>query len=238
MYIKWCVKAIRSSMRSKYYSWPDAEERREMATQFKKEYNLPNAILIVDGTTFRLMAKPKREDAADYSGRKEGYTITNLFFSDINRKIRYYVSGWAGCAHDNRIWKNCRVFLESSTRFAPNEYIIGDSAFDNGPHVVTTYRTPAGGVIEGSKKYFNDKLSSPRVISEHVNGILKGRWSWLNCIPCLLTEDPQSMKRILELIDVTVILHNFLIQERLNDDELHFYNPAADNNGSSDAQDD
>ena len=71
------------------------------------------------------MAKPTQEDAADYSGRKEGYTITNLFFSDINRQSRYYISRWAGCAHDNWIWKNCKVFRESSTHFSPNEYMFG-----------------------------------------------------------------------------------------------------------------
>ena len=237
VYVQRCAQAIRSRMRSTYYSWPDAQEREALASRFKKEYNLPNAVLVVDGTTFRLMTKPRRDDAADYSGRKEGYTLTNLFFSDIDRLIRYYVSGWAGCAHDNRIWKNCKLFRESSTYFSPQEYIIGDSAFDNGPHVVTTYRTPTGGTIEGSKKYFNDMLSSPRVISEHVNGILKGRWGWLNCIPCRLTEDVRSMKRILQLIDVTVILHNFLIKERLNGDEHNFYNPEEDNESENNEED-
>jgi hypothetical protein len=42
-------------MRSTYYSWPDAQEREALASKFKKEYNLPNAVLVVDGTTFRLM---------------------------------------------------------------------------------------------------------------------------------------------------------------------------------------
>jgi DDE superfamily endonuclease len=222
-YIDRCVKAIRSCMRSTYYKWPDAEERTKLARDFKNEFQLPNAILVVDGTTFRLMSRPEREDAADYSGRKEGYTITNLIFSDAQRRIRYYVAGWAGCVHDNRMWNTCKVFRQSSSYFSPSQYAIGDSAFDNGPHMVTTYKAPTGGLLRGSKKGFNDILSSPRVISEHVNGILKGRWSWLNCIPCVLNEDPKSMERILKFIDVTVILHNFLIQERLNEDQTVFY---------------
>jgi hypothetical protein len=46
------------------------------------------------------------------------------------------------------------------------------------------------------------------------------------------------MKRILELIDVTVILHNFLIQERLNGDEHNFYNPDEDNESENNVEDD
>jgi len=218
-YVERCVEAIRSTMRTKYYSWPDASERRSLAAHFHQKYKLPNAILVPDGTTFRFGTKPLRADAADYSGRKEGFTMKNLFFSDCCRRIRYYVSGWAGCVHDNRMWKTCRLFRRPDDFFSPNEYIIGDSAFENGAHMVTTYRSPPGGVLVGTKKAFNDVLSSPRVISEHVNGILKGRWSWLNCIPCLLTEDVKTMERILKLIDVTVILHNFLAEENLNDDD-------------------
>ena len=88
------------------------------------------------------MSKPNREDGADYSGRKEGYTITNLFFSDCNRKIRYYISGWAGCAHDNRIWTNSKLYNNPADYFSRNQFLIGDSAFDNGPHMVTTYKAP------------------------------------------------------------------------------------------------
>jgi hypothetical protein len=220
IYVRRCITAIRSCMRATYYSWPDVDERRQLAQDFKKEFHLPNAILLVDGTTFQLMQRPKRQDAADYSGRKDGYTITNLFFSDAKRQIRYYVSGWAGSAHDSCMWTNCKLYQDCPSKyFSPNEYVIGDSAFANGPHMVTTYRARTGGIVEGGNKSFNDMLSSPRVISEHVNGILKGRWCWLNCIPNILNEDPNSMKRILEIIDVTVILHNFLIQENLNTDE-------------------
>jgi DDE superfamily endonuclease len=223
-YIQRCVKAIRGCLRDQYYTWPDANERATLGKEFLSRYGLPNAIGLVDGTTFRLLFKPKRQDAADYSGRKEGYTITNLFFTDIHRKVRYYVSGWAGCAHDNRMWKNCQLFLNPSQFFSPGEYLLGDSAFDNGSHMITTYRVPTGGALTGSKKKFNDLISSPRVISEHVNGILKGRWSWLNCIPNVLDENTKSMKKILLLIDVVVILHNFLTEHNLNEDDKYFYN--------------
>lgn len=222
LYVQRCVAAIRACLRQKYYTWPDEEERKQLAEQFHREYHLPNALLVVDGTTFRFATKPLRKDAADYNGRKDGYTLTNLFFSDCKRRIRYYIAGWAGCAHDNRLWTTCKIYRNASDYFAPQHYLIGDSAFENGPHMVTTYRNPTGGTLRGTKQRFNELLSSPRVLSEHVNGILKGRWPWLSSIPCLLTERKASMRWILKVLDTIVILHNFLTEENLNDDEQYF----------------
>jgi len=151
LYVQRCVEAIRACLRKKYYSWPDEQERKELADQFHREYHLPNALLVVDGTTFRFAIKPLRKDAASYSGRKDGYTLTNLFFSDCKRRIRYYVAGWAGCAHDNRLWTTCKVYKNPGDYFSPQHYLIGDSAFENGPHMVTTYRNPTGGTLRGTK---------------------------------------------------------------------------------------
>ena len=49
----------------------------------------------MDGTTFQLATKPKRVDAPDFKGRKEGYTLTGLLFLFNHRqKIRYYITVW------------------------------------------------------------------------------------------------------------------------------------------------
>jgi len=57
------------------------------------------------------------------------------------------------------------------------------------------------------------------VISEHVNGILKGQWTWLTSIPNKLDGDPKSMKEIMKLIDICIILHNFLVKHNYTEDE-------------------
>jgi len=227
VYVRRCVKAIRECMRQQYYRWPDAIERKELASEFHSKFNLPNCILIADGTTFRLSRRPKRDDAADYSGRKDGYTITNLFLSDTKRRVRYYSAGWAGSTHDNRMWKNCKVNKSPSQFFSHNEYIVGDNAFEDGPHMVTTYRAPTGATLEGSQQRFNKLLSAPRVIAEHVNGILKGRFPWLTFIPMELNENPTSMRCIIEIIDVCVTLHNFLFEHNLNHDDHYYYTPTT-----------
>lgn len=125
-YVDRCVRAIRRNLRARYLTWPDVEERQKLAQHFHQTYNIPNAIMVVDGTTFQLLSRPRRTDFSDYSGRKDGYTITNLFFSDYRRRIRYYVTGWPGCAHDNRMWKNCAIYKNPEQYFSPTEYLLGE----------------------------------------------------------------------------------------------------------------
>ena len=62
------------------------------------------------------------------------------------------------------------------------------------------------------QEIFNDALSSPRVISEHCIGILKGRFPFLRSIRNLITEDKENLRRILKYVSAAAILHNLLIE--------------------------
>ena len=179
----------------------------------------------MDGTTFRLMKKPERNDAADFKGRKEGYTLSGLFLFDHRRKIRYYNTGWAGSAHDNRIFVHSALYQNCNTFFKENEYVLGDSAFQEEPFCVPSYRNPTGGTLTGTKERFNTIAGRIRVVSEHGFGHLKGRFPILSCIPIVLTHEPSSMWEILDVIDTCVILHNFILSHNENVDEPFFYTP-------------
>ncbi len=41
-------------------------------------------------------------------------------------------------------------------------------------------------------------------------------------LPARITEDKESVQRVLEIIDVCIILHNFLIEENCIEDEAYF----------------
>jgi hypothetical protein len=92
--------------------------------------------------------------------------------------------------------------------------MLGDSAFENEWFIVASYRKPAGVEIEREKEVFNDVMKPLRVISEHIIGILKGRFPWLRNIRCVITEDKDSLKSILEYLECAVILHNLLLQRK------------------------
>ena len=90
-------------------------------------------------------------------------------------------------------------------------YRKSDSAFSNSPTVVSAFKAYNCNSLEKDKEDFNTVLGRLRVSSEHTIGILKGRFPILKCIPMKLTERRKSMKRILQMIESCIILHNILL---------------------------
>jgi len=50
-------------------------------------------------------------------------------------------------------------------------------------------------------------------------GLWKGRCGWLRKIRMLITNEKESLEKILEYIDATIVLHNMLIDMGFDDDE-------------------
>jgi hypothetical protein len=100
---RWCT-AIRSVKEQTLTSWPDEDERKEIAKCFYRDFGFPNCVGIADGTLFPFAFRPETDDAPDYKGRKLGYTLTCMVICDDKRFIRYYLTGWPGSVHDNRIF--------------------------------------------------------------------------------------------------------------------------------------
>lgn len=210
---KRCVDAILDCLGNQYLNWPIEGERKEISKRFRQEFGWPNCVGVVDGTLLPLAFTPETDDAPDYHGRKYQYSLSVLVINDDKRRIRYFLAGWPGKTHDNRVLRNSRVGKNPSAFFRPNEYILGDSAFECKWYCIPAFKKTAGFQIEQHKSRFNDLLSSPRVISEHTIGIWKGRFPWLRSIRMRITDDRKSIIQLLKVIKVTVILHNFLIEE-------------------------
>lgn len=220
------VTALRS-LKNQVVTWPDEEERKVISRRIFKEFGWPNCVGIADGTLFPLAFRPTSEDAADYSGRKYAYSLNAMIISDDQRLIRMFLAGWPGSCHDDRVFKKLKLSLNPLRYFSPREYLLGDSAFTNNWFIVSAYRKPFGMVLPRAHEYFNDKEKPVRAISEHTIGILKGRFPWLRSIRTIITDDPKSIKRILEYIDACIILHNLLVKrndeipdEWIDDDEF------------------
>ena len=192
-------------------SWPNEEERKLISQRILNDFKWPNCVGIIDGTLFPLAFRPRSKDAPDYSGRKFAYSISALIICDDQRRIRYVNAGWPGTAHDNRILKNSKVYQRASSFFSEKQYMMGDSAFENTWFLVSAFKKPRGSTLPRDHELFNDALKSPRVISEHTIGILKGRFPWLRGIRHLITDDPNDMKKILNYIMAACILHNLLL---------------------------
>ncbi len=214
LYRNRCVKAL-ISIRDEYIKWPNPDERKEISTRIEKNFNIPNCVGIMDGTLLELGLKPSCNDASDYHGRKLPFSLTVLFICDDKRRIRYYLGGFPGSTHDNRVWRNSKVNKQPDDHFNDIEYIICDTAFEPSPYCIPAYKSDVGFVLTRGKELFNQILAKPRVISEHAIGISKGRFPFLRKIKMLLTNKQNSLKKILMYIDAAIILHNMLID--LND---------------------
>ena len=201
------------SLKGRYYNWPDQEEQKLIANRMLNDYGIPNCVMIVDGTMNELFFQPETEDAADYSGQKYKYALSTLIFNDNKKRIRYYLAGWPGSAHDNRIVWNSKIYKDPNSYLSEIEYIIGDSAFEPMPFLVPVFKKSPNESLTPLKEYFNSVISKPRVTSENTIGIWKGRFPWLRKIRMKVNKNKNSLKRILAFIEVTVILHNFLIDE-------------------------
>lgn len=202
------------SLRDEVLCWPNAEERRAIATRIYYDYNraFPNCVGMIDGTLFPLAFAPETDDAPDYHGRKHLYSMSTLVVCDDRRRITYYLAGWAGSAHDNRVFRNSDLFQTPEDFFSDDEYIIGDSAYSNTRFCATTFKKLPNMLLGENLETFNTELSRPRVISEHTIGILKGRFPWLRHIRMKITKDPTSIPNILMVIDSCIVLHNLLIE--------------------------
>jgi hypothetical protein len=210
------IKAI-SSLKGIYYTWPTEQERDIISSRIHNDFDFPNCVGFADGTLNPLSSKPQREDSADYYGRKHGYSLSTLIVCDDRRLIRYYLAGWPGSCHDNRIHRNSGLVTSVETFFTESQYVLGDSAFEASDSMIPAFKKPNGCTLPRECEVFNAALSSARVISEHTIGIWKARFPWLRNIRMTLTEDARSMKQILKVIQCTVILHNFLRMENEND---------------------
>jgi DDE superfamily endonuclease len=210
LYRKRVTKAI-LSLRKKYYYWPDAEERQLIAREIHQLYDFPHCIGIADGTLTPLAFEPQTEDAPDYSGRKYGYSLSTMVICDHKRRIRYYLSGYPGSAHDNRVFRGTALKKDPASYFSETQYLVGDSAFENDWFMVSAFKKQANQQLPDEQEKFNKKMAKLRIVSEHCIGMLKGRFPWLRNIRLIITDDKRSLKNILRLLDASVILHNMLI---------------------------
>lgn len=161
--------------------WPSAEERKAMSHRIKERWFFPNCVGLIDGTLLPLHSRPLLH-GENYLSRKRFYAIVMLVVCDDQGRILYYHVGWPGSAHDNRVWRTCRLCKRHSDHFSPREYLLGDSAFTASDIMVPPFKCHAGSFLSANHTTFNALLAKPRVESEHCIGVLKGLLPFLKGI--------------------------------------------------------
>jgi DDE superfamily endonuclease len=157
----------------------------------------------------------------------------SLLLAAVDHKVHFVelTVGWPGSVADGRVFSNS--FLKKNlehllgnlppnplrTRMSDTSpdtqvehvpaFILGDSAYPNRTHVVTTSRnTDCNRSLD--IKTLNAKLAKVRYSVEGAFGILKGRFRLLNRP---LESAKEDIKRTAYLITAIFVVHNFLIDE-------------------------
>jgi DDE superfamily endonuclease len=206
------------TMEDRTYFWPSTEERKQISNRIKDAYLFPHCVGLIDGTLLPLAARPLLH-GENYLSRKRYYAIVMLVVCDDQGRILYYHVGWPGSVHDNRVWRTCKLFKHWKTMFSPKEYLLGDSAFTASDIMVPPFKSTPGNELSPNHSAFNTLLSKPRVKSEHCIGLLKGRFPFLRGIRMKLG-NKLHLKRIVDHVRGTVVLHNYLIGQPIDDSWL------------------
>lgn len=204
-----------NAIEQKAYWWPDESERIQIANEIERTSHFPNCVGLMDGTLLPLEFCPKFYGET-YFTRKGNYAINMLIVCDAKGRITYYVVGWPGSVHDNRVWRNSDMRQNSGKYFNRKEYLLTDSAFTPGEHIVPAFKSPPNAGLSSNQSQFNSLLAKPRVKSEHCIGLLKGRFPWLKNIRIRVKQE-KSMKKICEYVKACVILHNLLLKSSYDD---------------------
>lgn len=77
-----------------------------------------------------------------------------------------------------------------------------------------TFKRSRTGGLSPAQHHFNNAIAKLRVASEHCNGILKGQFGSLKELR-LVISDVVSAAHVCSWISACIVLHNFLIVERL-----------------------
>ena len=208
-YIKNCLKAILKLQHQTIY-WPSQSERDEMkqrlmATGFR------HCVGIIDGTLVCLDRRPAHHHECYYS-RKSDYSINCTIVCDDLCRVTYFLAGWPGSVHDNRVFRNTDLFQNKAKYFSTNEYLLGDSAYSSNQIMVQAFKKTKGQAdLPQRKERFNTFLAEVRITSEHCIGMIKGRFPSMRRLNVWIKDGKKQVKHIVELITSCIIIHNLMI---------------------------
>jgi DDE superfamily endonuclease len=236
--VRQCAYAICQVMFSTHIRLPTTEEARFNLDRWKEKVNIPGIYGAID-TTHITIRKPSSERGSDYIIGRFQYGIkvqgrnsvlqnklTNAALVDTNKRFLDVEIGWPGSVADSRVFRLSHlsaqyeeVLSKLGTTPLPSgngiieqipAFILGDSAYTNRRHFVTTYTLDEVDTDNAIRR-LNGRLGAARSIVENAFALFKAR--------CQLFEKPlrsaaQDLPFAMHLIASACVLHNFLIDQQ------------------------
>ena len=205
-------KTLVSAFYDQFVDLPtDTAEWKEELRNFLENWEFP-CVGAWDGFHVYVCTKLK-----NYFSFKKRYSVSCMGFIASNKKFFWAAVGAPGSTHDSRLLRSCKLFNEieqgcvfPNSVLRTNEYedipftTMGDSAFPRLPWLMKPYDESTR---DPKKRYFNKRLCSARVVTEHAYGMLKGRWRFL------YKKTECRLKNIKHIIMACIALHNLCIEK-------------------------
>jgi hypothetical protein len=192
-----------------WIKFPNSDEERQRIKRGFQELapTFANVVGVVDCTHIRIVAPPAEHPIYPghaYYCRKGFFSINAQIICDSNRIIRNINARFPGSVHDSAIWMTSgakRALQQHYVQTGSINYLIGDSGYPLEPWLMVPFVNPPDNTPQSR---FNTALSNLRIIIEHTNGLLKGRFRSLHGHRAL----HYNPLRVAKLIYSGAILHN------------------------------
>jgi len=171
----------------------------------------------IDGLAIRIKAPSMFEciDPGSYFCRKQFYALNVQAIVDSYKRILWVSTGHPGCTHDSTAFSSTQLFKTlyelQDWLWERKLFLIGDSAYSLTSYMLTPFDNVS--IVGESKDNFNYWHSNARIRVECAFGEIIMRWGifWRT-----LKFDLDVHGRI---INAAMLLHNFLIEERMQSQE-------------------
>ena len=204
LYTTRVIEAI-LSIHDEMIKWPSRNEKKRTSRYFKEQHQFEGCIGIVDGTFVNLCQKPT-VDPETYWSRKQKYSMNVQIVCNERREIIFYQVGYPGSCNDAYCFRNSDLSINPERYFSTGEYMLADGGYTLNSRTLIPYKLPTGDQVD-----FNSKLSSARILVEHVMGLLKGRWSSLRGLRVQIHKKEDTVK-VNQWIVACLILHNMVLK--------------------------
>lgn len=145
----------------------------------------------------------------DYYNRNSYHSVILQGVCNDKKEFIDVFAGTPGRVHDSRVFRTSPIFTvlnenEADPAIAPTEHLLGDSAYQLSPFLLTPYRN--NGHLTALQINFNTKFSSVRVLIEQAFGLLKCKFRRLKYL------DMTRIDMVPAVIIAACVLHNIILR--------------------------
>jgi hypothetical protein len=213
--VNWTDRIIAAliELMTKWIVWPNSAARKKMCTDNEKTFGIPNCVGIIDGTMAYLGTAPHVQGHAFWT-RKCRYAFNVQLIVDTHKRILAVGVGAVGSTHDIKAFKMMPQYKKYQDYFDAAQFLLSDLGYRLLRMLQPLFTFGAVG-LEGFTQEdidaINKLMSKMRVIVEHANGLIKGRWQSLRHLSHQIKK-ASSFAEPIRWIGAICVLHNMTSQ--------------------------